>query len=382
MTLRKQALKALNWVEDRVDGWRYQLRRRLSAGRPVEIVTYRGYGNERRLWMIGRVLEDRRVPPASADDSAWRNLRSMFRRAMTNEIPSALVRARFRGREEVIRADLEGFFEVSIPLEGTQAEPGLWHTVDLDLLEPELPGRPQVSATGQVEVPAPDARFGVISDIDDTVIHTHANHWLPMARTVLLGNAYTRLPFPGAAAFYRALQRGFTSYPGNPLFYVSNGPWNLYDLVTEFLVLNDIPLGPIIMRDWGLSSKGLWPFRPHTHKLDAVRHILDFFPDLPFILVGDSGERDPEIYGEVVRLYPGRILAVYIRAVRDHLSPLDTRGAERVRTMQVLAQEVANSGSRLVVAETTVPLAEHAHEQGWIDEDSVADIRAEVLAEQ
>lgn len=382
MTFRKWVLKALNRIEDRLDDWRYRLRRRLSAGRPVEIVTYRGYGNDERLWMVGRVLEDRRVPPASAEDSAWRNLRSMYRRAKTNEIPSALVRARFRGREEVIRADLEGFFEVSIPLEGTEAEPGLWHTVDLDLLEPQLPGRPPVRATGQVEVPPPHARFGIISDIDDTVIYTHANHWLPMARTVLLGNAYTRLPFLGVAAFYRALQRGFTSYPGNPLFYVSNGPWNLYDLVTEFLVLNDIPLGPVIMRDWGLSSEGLWPFRPRTHKLDAIRHILDFFPDLPFILVGDSGERDPEIYREVVGLYPGRILAVYIRAVGAHRSPLDKLGTERVRILEALADEVSSSGCRLVVAETTVPLAEHAHEHGWIDADSVAEIRAEVLAEE
>lgn len=375
-------LKILNAVEDRADDLRYRVRRRFNRGRPIEIVPYRGYGNGERVWIKGRVLEDRGVPVASVDDSAWDNLRSMLRRAKTNEVPEALVRAEFRGRQKLIRADREGFFEAYIDYQDTVPETGLWHSVSLELLEPSLPGHPPRRAAGQVELPTSTARFGVISDIDDTVIHTQAHHWLPMARTVLLGNAYTRLPFPGVAAFYRALQRGFTTYPGNPLFYVSNGPWNLYDLVTDFLTLNDIPLGPVIMRDWGLTGEGLWPFRPRSHKLDAIRHILDFFPSLPFILVGDSGESDPEIYREVVELYPGRISAIYIRAVSAHRSPLDKRGYERMQVLADLAQEIARSGSRLLVADNTLPLAEHAAELGWIDREAVAEIRAEVMVEQ
>jgi len=380
VTIRRQVLKMMSRLEDRADDLRYRLRRRLGRGRPVEIVPYRGYGRRGRIWIKGRVLEDRNVPPARLDDSAWDNLRSMLRRARTNEIPEALVRVRFRGHEQLARANREGYFELCLNLQDEGAANGLWRTVELELVEPELPGRSPVYATGEVEWPSETARFGIISDIDDTVIHTHAHHWLPMARTVLLGNAYTRLPFPGVAAFYRALQRGFTTYPGNPLFYVSNGPWNLYDLVNEFLVLNDIPVGPVIMRDWGLTEEGLWPFRPRGHKLEAIRRILEFYSDLPFILVGDSGEKDPEIYREVVALYPGRIWAVYIRAVGDHRSPLDKRGEERIRALEALAQDVAHAGSRLVLGETTLPLAEHAAQQGWISADAVDEIRVEVVA--
>jgi phosphatidate phosphatase APP1 len=206
------------------------------------------------------------------------------------------------------------------------------------------------------------------------VVKTDAAHLLRMARSVFLSNARTRLPFKGVAALYRALQQGTTAEPGaNPLFYVSSSPWNLYDLLIEFFTLHNIPQGPIFLRDWGVSKHELLPTQHRGHKLVAIEQLLERYPDLPFILIGDSGQEDPEIYHEVVRRYPGRICAVYIRNV--------SREPSRATAIRALAQEVITVGSTLILADDTLAVAQHAVEQGWIRPETIPMIAAENAAD-
>jgi phosphatidate phosphatase APP1 len=181
-----------------------------------------------------------------------------------------------------------------------------------------------------------------------------------MARIVFLGNARTRLPFPGVAAFYQALQGGVQGSAQNPLFFLSSSPWNLYDLLIEFFRLQEIPAGPLFLRDWGISAGELLPTGHHAHKLGVLRQILELYPWLPFILIGDSGQEDPEIYRAVLDDFPGRILAIYIR---------DVSPDERDEGVRKLALEVADAPSSLVLAPDTVAMAQHAAAQGWIDRD-------------
>src|SRR5690606_438380 len=108
------------------------------------------------------------------------------------------------------------------------------------------------------------------------------------ARGVLFGNVHTRIPFAGVGAFYRALHTGGGRM--NPLFYVSSSPWNLYDVLSEFLHLHEIPAGPMELRDWGLAGDEILPVGHRAHKRVAIDHILARYPELPFILVGDSGQ--------------------------------------------------------------------------------------------
>jgi phosphatidate phosphatase APP1 len=133
----------------------------------------------------------------------------------------------------------------------------------------------------------------------------------------------------------------------------------MYDTLEEFLAIQYIPAGPLLLRDWGFSPTGPQsPLRHRAHKIATIRQILDTYPALPFLLIGDSGQEDPEIYREVVRLYPNRILAMYIRNIR--------RSARRMRVIQALANEVAAAGSTLVLADDTPAAAHHAATQGWI----------------
>jgi phosphatidate phosphatase APP1 len=194
-----------------------------------------------------------------------------------------------------------------------------------------------------------------------------------MARIVLLNSAQTRMPFPGVAAFYHALRRGTDGAGPNPLFYVSNSPWNLYDLLDEFIDINGFPVGPLLLQSWGRSRALLAGTSLPKLKLDRVRLLFDLYPSLPFVLIGDSGERDPEIYRDIARSYPGRVRAIYIRHVHT---------PARAATVAAIAADLQSLGVPLILARDTVLPAEHAADEGMIDPASLPAIRADVAREE
>ncbi|HEX6558512.1 MAG TPA: phosphatase domain-containing protein [Longimicrobiales bacterium] len=333
------------------------------------IVPYRGYGNAAQALIMGRALRDPGLTEAAPTDNWLKNLVNSYKRIETDELPGARVRAYWGAIAQEIDADDEGFFRATLPFSTPPApDSGHWHNVRLELVEPHVVDGPQPTATAQIVVPPVDAQFGIISDLDDTVIQTGATDILRMVQATLLGNARTRVPFPGVAAFYAALQQGATGTAFNPIFYVSSSPWNLYDVIEQFLALQRIPMGPTLLRDWGMSIERL-PIGHAAHKNASIRHILDTYPLLRFILIGDSGQQDPEIYRTIVREYPARIAATYIREV----APRPAR-SEKLRRV---IQEVQEAGSTMTIAADTLAVARHAAEAGWISADALTDIAAE-----
>jgi phosphatidate phosphatase APP1 len=328
----------------------------------IDVVPYVGYASETRAFVIGRVLKDMSISPGTLQDSRWRNLINSYKRFMSHEIPNAQVKVTLNSITKVLTTDDEGYFQASFdlpePLEGG------WAEAQYEMLAPILPQHKPDCKYGKILTPGPNTTFGVISDIDDTIVQTDATRWFKVLYTILMGNAATRLPFKGVSAFYDALQRGRTSRDQNPLFYVSSSPWNLFDALQQFLELQNIPLGPLLLRDWGGSSS-LIPLEHGSHKNQAIHQILETYPKLPFILIGDSGQEDPEIYRNVVHDFPERILAVYIRNVSNEL---------RAGTIAALAREVEQAGSTLVLANDTLAAAHHAAQQGWITPDCLTEI--------
>ena len=339
-------------VEDRIDRTRHRLARRRGIERPVRVVPYRSYGNGTRLRVRGRVLYGEAPPASAPEDRWWRNVANAYRMLESDEVPHARARVRFGGVEVEATADEEGHIHADLELPAPPDPGRLWHEARIEVVEPR-------GDTGSAMVAVPHRpRFGVISDLDDTVLKTNATSLLRMAREVLFRNVHTRIPFPGVGAFYRALHTG-AGGEVNPLFYVSSSPWNLYGVLSEFLHLHEIPAGPMELRDWGLSAREVLPTGHRAHKRVAIDRILETYPELPFILVGDSGQEDPEIYGDVVRAHPGRVLGIYIRSVR--------RTPERVRAIDELAATLAQDRHPdLVLVDDTLEAARHAVERGWI----------------
>jgi phosphatidate phosphatase APP1 len=353
------------------DGVRLRLRKVTGFNDPLMIIPYLGYGSADKLLFGGRVLEDEGFTPMSSADSTWRNLINMYKRFETDEVPGARILARFQGIKSEVSTDEEGYFHFEIQ-PARRLDSHQWQDVELELVDPPSRKEHPVRATAQVLVPSATARFGIISDIDDTVISTNVSNKLKMVLTVILSNEYTRKPFEGVAGLYRALRRGMTGDEDNPIFYVSNSAWNLYTLLLEFLNLQKIPAGPLLLRDYGhhlFFSKD-----PESHKKSNIKMILDSFPHLPFVLIGDSGERDPEIYRDVVKEYPARIRAIYIRSINKH--------ASRLAAIDRLIDEVRHTGSQLVLTPDSEFAAAHAAAEGLISTGGLAAVRSEKKKDQ
>jgi phosphatidate phosphatase APP1 len=354
----------LNKFEGQVGQLKEQWQERSESDRPLKIVPYFWFGSDQLLQVAGRVLVDPGKTTFRDNENIWDSLGDMYRRFESDAVPFPRVCAQYGDVSAEVEGDEDGFFIAEIAIDGQLMDEQVRQEVELTLLDqPE--DNEKVSSKGKVIVPPQNARFGVISDIDDTVIYSHARDFLKMARTVILEDAKGRTPFPGVAAFYRGLYSGL-----NPLFFVSSSPWNMYDLFSDLFELQGIPQGPLLLRDWGIKPNEYFPREHKGYKLKVIRGILDFYPHMPFILIGDSGQEDPEIYHEIIELYPGRIQVVYIRLVNQDEA--------RVQSVTELAKSVQGTGTSILLAEDTMVMANHAARKGWISEDDASKVASSI----
>ncbi|OLT09759.1 hypothetical protein BJF78_05910 [Pseudonocardia sp. CNS-139] len=187
-------------------------------------------------------------------------------------------------------------------------------------------------------------------------------------KATLLTPVGERAPLPGAAALYRALVAP-AGGPARPVFYVSTSPWNLHEMLLEFIALRRFPLGPLLLTDWGPSRTGIFRIGAQEHKTGLVERALAEHPQLGLVLVGDSGQLDPEIYATLARRHPDRIRAVYIRRTRHAL-------AGRLADVDALAAAVTAEGVPMLAVNDSVQIAEHLAGLGLLDETGLTEVRS------
>ncbi len=335
--------------------------------KPMVVRAYRGFGSSGEICLFGRILDQPDTPFLSQRSDIPGDLMEMWRRMWQRGVRGATVEARFAASRRRTRTDRYGFFFVRLPLETPVYSDRLWHRADLIVTAPDGAA---IRGAADVLIAPRSAEYGVISDIDDTVVHTGVAQKLKMLWHLFFTEARSRVAFPGVGAFYRALHRGASGSQGNPMLYVSRGPWSIYEVLDTFFNLHDIPVGPVLyLRYWGMTIDHPLPRRARDHKLSFIRQTLDLYADLPFILIGDSGQRDPEIYARIVREHPGRIRAIYIRDVDP--------AADRRRDIAGLAKETARTGTAFLLAADSHAMAQHAAREGIIAKDALAEVRAE-----
>ncbi|QFS84493.1 hypothetical protein FIU97_17185 [Roseivivax sp. THAF40] len=276
---------------------------------------YLGYATPSEIILRGRVLTALRRTAPDPDGSWWTNLRQMVSLFLTKEVAAVPVRC---GDTEAL-TDEEGYFDLHLPR--GDAAPG-WVVFDVTL---DGEGR-QLEAL----VVAPDAPFGVISDIDDTVLETGAYSLLRNLWTSLTGNALTRQIFPDAVD----LMKGFRA-AGAPVFFVSSSPWNLHHFLVRIFQRFDMPKAPIFLRDLGLSKTQFISGTHGDHKGSAIDAILAANPGLPFVLVGDTGQHDPPVYLAAAERHPGRIIRAIFREPGEGADHRDAEAMEALRALGV-----------------------------------------------
>jgi len=290
-------------------------RLRQRGWQPV-ITAYTGYGSPGWARVMARVVLTRPGRTGRQLDKVrgWRSFTS-------SPVDHARVRIQIGDRIHETHTDRSGYVDCRV--EG-DLEPG-WGTVRLS-----TDGAEPVDAP--IRVVDPGVKFGVVSDIDDTVMVTALPRPLLAAWNTFVLDEHARMAVPGMAVLYERL---VTANPGSPVFYLSTGAWNVGPTLARFLSRHLYPAGPLLLTDWG-PTPDRWFRSGQEHKRNTLRRLATEFPDVRWLLIGDDGQHDQEIYSEFAHDHPENVAAVAIRrlsptqAVLAGAIPGPSSGAEAV----------------------------------------------------
>jgi phosphatidate phosphatase APP1 len=281
-------------IEDAVQSLRQ--RWGMRRGLVPTIVPFTGYGGAGWIRVLGRVVLRRPPSPDGPEDDfriirGWRSFTSVH-------VPDAEVTVSAGRTRRVIRSDRGGVLDAHLDV---RLPPG-WHQIALT-----------IEGGGRVEAPVfvadDDADFGLVSDVDDTVMVTALPRPFLAAWNTFVLDEHARAPVAGMAVLYERLTR---SHPGMPVVYLSTGAWNVVPTLTRFLGRHLYPRGTLLLTDWG-PTHDRWFRSGAEHKRRELARLAAEFPKTRWLLVGDDGQHDPALYAEFAKAHPGNVAAVAIR---------------------------------------------------------------------
>lgn len=325
----------------------------------LQIIGFQGYGTENKFHARGRALEDEQID--LDQKGLFALLRNTWKRFETDEIKHTGLRIKIGQTLSLkVNTDKNGYYRVDEPLEhlSQYANDEGWLPFEVSF-ESEIAKRTILNNNrfpSEMLIPCKKAVYGVISDIDDTILHTgvvSSLKWKVLINTIFK-TAVSRDALDGTANFYHKLHRGPFGDNANPIFYVSHSPWNLYRYLELFLKTNNFPKGPILLRSMS-SFRAKNRKSPAPQKYHEITNILRTYPNLPFILIGDSGEKDGDIYISIAKEFPGQVKAIYLRSVADK---------KRISRIEQLFAEFKEIPFLLV--NKTEDAESHAKEHGFI----------------
>ena len=279
------------------------------------LLVYRGFGNGQKCFLQGHVFQGMALNRPKKNASIWQNFVALLKMFLVKTVAKANVSVQVNGKTYQAQTNEQGFFDLTIENHGLGKG---WHKVSYKLNDEIVEGQESIEVNSEIQI-ADDFEHGLISDIDDTFLVSHVTKKPKKLYTLLTKNANTRKPVEGVTKFYKALSRG-TSASLNPFFYVSSSEWNLYEFLVNFNQINELPKGVLQLKDLKDSFLDFFKsgYGSHRHKLEKIERILNLHSNQRFVLLGDNGQHDPEIYLEIAQAYPDQIKAVYIRGVKPN----------------------------------------------------------------
>ncbi|GER58040.1 App1 family protein [Patiriisocius marinus] len=325
---------------------------------PLQIITFYSYGKANHLYARGRAIDDEAID--LSNKGLFKLMINSFKRFKTDQVKNTQLTLTLPdGRTFKTITDSKGYFLIDEQVTGLELLANDEGWLEYKISYTRIPKGKTVnknnSFLGEMIIPCDACEYGIISDIDDTILHTGVVSrfkWRLLVNT-FFKRAERRIPLEGAAEFYHKLHKGTTGAKANPIYYVSHSPWNLYRYLEFFLTLNDFPKGPILLRNFSNIFKKKRGEKPQKQK--EIIQLLEMYPQQQFILIGDSGEHDADIYIEIAEQFPNRIKAIYLRSVKHEKRMLRIKG---------LFEEYKSTPALLV---DSSKLAEaHARENGFI----------------
>jgi len=304
---------------------------------PIQIIIFNSYGKNNKLRLQGRALEDENIRLES--NNKFRLILNSWKRFESDEIKHCKLKIILPTKEEIYTVtDKDGYFSLREECSDLKPYTDREGFLKVKMSYAENPTESEIlndnSFFGDMLIPDDTAEYGVISDIDDTILDTGV---VSLLKWKLLYNTFFRSPhkrkaLEGTSAFYNKLHDGIAKDMRNPIFYVSHSPWNMYRYLELFLTKNKFPKGAILLRTMKSIFFKSKEDLPEKHQ--EIIRIIQTYNHLQFVLIGDAGEYDADIYIDVVTNFPDRIKAIFVRSVKHR------KKMERIKTISTNFKEV------------------------------------------
>jgi len=279
----------------------------------LDLKIYRSYANEREIVVMGHLFK-KHAPDIFQLDKRWyKHAWAVIRMFRIKTIANATIVFKFKGKEVISKTLEDGHFRLTIPYQ-EELKSG-WHNFQIlanvdDFVKEE---------TGEFVKPYP-GEYGVISDIDDTFLISHSGNIFKKLYVMLTKNIHKRNVFEEAVNHYKFLNKlgRKDNTTNNAFFYVSSSEWNLYNFISQFAKLHQLPKAVLNLKDikTGIADFLFSGGGSHNHKFYKIKHLVEFYPELQFVLLGDDSQQDAVIYEDIVKIFPENISTVYIRQTK------------------------------------------------------------------
>jgi phosphatidate phosphatase APP1 len=295
----------------------------------------------------GRVLRENPIDTTSY--GTWDTFKKNIQRINSKEVAGVKLQITYNQSIVVCHTDEEGYFE-------TQINDTNWATPTIEVLAVPFKISALHLSVGNI-IRSEDKEIGIISDIDDTILVTDSHTPTKMLRTTLLKHATQRKILVGIDEWYKELKQGTNKSLNRPFFYVSSSPWTLYEVIHHIFRHNNLPMGAMILRDYGVDKHQMIIGTHSDHKRTTIDRILATFPNMQFILSGDTAQQDAFIYYQVAIDYPNRILAIYIR---------DVGLPQKRQAVEPIVHTATKQGIEILLFKDTKIAQNHSRSKGWI----------------
>lgn len=273
---------------------------------------YRGYANEQELIVMGHVFNSNKVKDYDYKKNNFKNASAIINLFRTKTQPNADVYLKYKSSTIRTRTLDDGYFKFCIPVDATVGFGWIDYEVSI------IHNNESIVEKGSYIRPT-EGSLGIISDIDDTFLVSYTSNPIKKLYVLLFRNINSRKIYQNVVSHYQALSSAGRNNKNeqNAFFYVSSSEWNLYTFIIRFTEIHQLPRAVLLLKDIKTSLKDfVFTGRgSHNHKFEKIKHILEFYPNLKYVLLGDDSQEDPYLYENICKIFPVNVKAVYIRQI-------------------------------------------------------------------
>ena len=305
---------------------------------------YRGYANEQELIVMGHVFKPTSIEEYNFQKKNLKNATSVIKMFQMKTQANADVYLKHNNSKIHTKTLMDGYFKFCVPLD--QDTTYGWIDYEVSVIY-----KNKTITTQDSYIRPHKGNLGVISDIDDTFLVSHTLNPFKKLYVLLFKNIYKRKIFDDVVTHYQALSTAGRENKEefNAFFYVSSSEWNLYRFITKFTEIHQLPKAVLLLKDikTSLTDFFMTGRGNHNHKFDKIKHILEFYPNLEYVLLGDDSQHDPFLYEAICKIFPVTVKAVYIRQTGNYKKEKVTAVMKNLETLDVSICYFKNSSEAI-----------------------------------